>query len=63
MSSEIDLLMGLKGKRIVDFRLEWDEELDDYCLRWLKFDDDTYLSLIGEYPKNIVKWFVEDVEP
>jgi hypothetical protein len=62
MSSDLDKLKALKGRKLVDYKLEWDDQLDDYCLAWLKFDDNSYISVFDKKIKP-VRWFVEDVEP
>jgi len=63
MDSELDLLKALKGKKLVDYKLEWNDRQDDYCLAWLKFEDGSYISVFGIDKVEPVRWFVEDVEP
>lgn len=63
MPSQIDNLMALKGKKVVDFNLVWDDGLDDFWLEYIEFEDGTFLSLVGDRPKYIVRWFLEDGPP
>lgn len=62
MPSELDLLAALKGKKLTDYRLEWNDQLNDYCLAWLKFDDNSYISVFDDRIEPVL-WCVEDVEP
>jgi len=57
MPSEIDRLKALKGKKVVDFELIWDNTLDDYSLESITFEDGTMVELYGK--DESVLWFVE----
>jgi len=57
MPSEIDRLKALKGKKVVDFELIWDNTLDDYSLESITFEDGTMIELYGK--DESVLWFVE----
>ena len=63
MPNQIDNLMALKGKKVVDFNLVWDDGLDDFWLEYIEFEDGTFLSLVGDHQKYIVRWFLENGHP
>lgn len=58
MASELDKLKGLKGKKIADIKLEWDDALDDYFIESIIFEDGTVLDLWGR--SDFVSWVVDD---
>jgi len=48
MSSQLDLIKTLKGKKVVDVKLDWDDRIDDYYLDSIIFDDGTVMELWGD---------------
>lgn len=42
---EIDKLKGLVGRKIVDINIQWNDILDDYCIKSITLGDDAVLEL------------------
>lgn len=48
MSSDLDKMLDLPGKKVVRVDIKWDDELDDYYIASIEFDDGSTLELWGD---------------
>lgn len=58
MASQVDMIKTLRGKKVADIKLEWENEIDDYYLDSIVFDDGTVLELWGN--GFCAQWHVEE---
>ena len=58
MSSDLDKIRDLPGKKVVKVNIEWSNTLDDYYIDSIEFDDGSTLELWGD--RSYAVWTFEE---